>query len=96
MQALVFHAVSHPFERVHHEEATFRLAVVRRCADQQLGSLAAVKRELEHVFHEENEGDHPGRRSLSMGDLVVLGESAWFCAPVGWQQTSLRQECVVD
>lgn len=27
---------------------------------------------------------HAGQRSLSVGDVVVLGETAWVCAEVGW------------
>jgi len=28
-------------------------------------------------------------RSLSVNDVVVIGETAWRCAPFGWQRTTL-------
>lgn len=30
-----------------------------------------------------------GNRSLSVGDVVVIGETAWRCAPFGWDRTTL-------
>lgn len=32
-----------------------------------------------------------GYRSLSVGDVVVVGETAWACAPVGWQRLDTEQ-----
>ncbi len=54
----------------------------------------AVRGALELVFEQLNI-DHPqhpwaqhyrlaGHRSLCVGDIVVLAETAWACAPVGW------------
>ena len=31
------------------------------------------------------------RRSLSVGDVVVIGETAWACAPVGWDALTADQ-----
>jgi hypothetical protein len=58
----------------------------------------ALKRALAHVFEQLNI-DHPsaawaqhyrlaGRRSLSVGDVVVIGETAWAVASVGWDPIS--------
>ena len=54
----------------------------------------AVKAALEHVFEQLNIvppsaawAQHyrlAGRRSLSVGDVVVIGETAWACAARGW------------
>lgn len=43
--------------------------------------------ELFYVFNEEHPEDFYGH-SLSVGDVVVIGETAWFCAPVGWEPCS--------
>ena len=32
-----------------------------------------------------------GHRSLSVGDVVVLAETAWACAPVGWTAISAEE-----
>jgi hypothetical protein len=39
--------------------------------------------------------DRLGLRSLSVGDIVVVGDSAWRCAGVGWEsvgRNSIRYE----
>lgn len=54
----------------------------------------AVRGALEIVFEQLNI-DHPqhawaqhyrlaGHRNLCVGDVIVLAETAWACAPVGW------------
>src|SRR5271156_479646 len=57
-------------------------------------SADQVKVALETVFDQLNidDPDQPwaisfrqaGHRSLSVGDVVVIGETAWACAPSGW------------
>lgn len=58
----------------------------------------AITRTLELVFHQLNVDD-PDRewaqlyrrnrhRSLSVGDVVTLGETAWSVASVGWEPVS--------
>ncbi|KPN46869.1 hypothetical protein [Mycobacterium intracellulare] len=32
-----------------------------------------------------------GYRSLSVGDVVVVGETAWACCPVGWRRLGTEQ-----
>ncbi|GAB4973145.1 hypothetical protein MAHJHV61_39770 [Mycobacterium avium subsp. hominissuis] len=34
-------------------------------------------------------------RSLSVGDVVVLGETAWAVASVGWEQVILKAEQII-
>ncbi len=56
----------------------------------------ATKAALETVFEQLNIGDPTqpwaikyrlaGHRSLSVGDVVALGESAWACAAAGWDR----------
>ena len=56
---------------------------------------------LEHVFEQLNIDDpdqswaqgyrRNGLRSLSVGDVVVLGETAWACAPSGWTHLTADQ-----
>lgn len=56
-------------------------------------------RALETVFHELNidaptqpwarEYRADRNRSLSVGDVVVVGETAWACASAGWNQISI-------
>jgi hypothetical protein len=58
-------------------------------------SVAGV---LERVFMRHNADDRPdGQRvwSLSVGDVVVLGETAWACKPRGWEPCSLDAGSVV-
>jgi hypothetical protein len=61
----------------------------------------AVTAALETVFAQLNI-DHPdqpwalkyrlaGHRSLSVGDVVVIGETAWACAPSGWDLLTADQ-----
>lgn len=55
---------------------------------------------LEQAFHELNVDEPQARwaqdyrrdrnRSLSVGDVVVVGESAYACASVGWQSVTLN------
>lgn len=59
---------------------------------------AAVEAARETVFEQLNidEPDHTwaqyyrlaGHRSLSVGDVVVIGETAWVVAPIGWKPIS--------
>ncbi|UVK59879.1 hypothetical protein SEA_ALEEMILY_139 [Gordonia phage Aleemily] len=35
-----------------------------------------------------------GLRSLSVGDVVVVGETAWACEPLGWKRVHLTAEQV--
>lgn len=58
-------------------------------------STEQIKACLELVFEQLNidEPDQPwalkyrlaGHRSLSVGDVVVIGETAWACASTGWE-----------
>jgi hypothetical protein len=64
-------------------------------------SNETIKAALELVFEQLNidTPDQPWalkyrldrRRSLSVGDVVVIGETAWACAPVGWDALSTDQ-----
>lgn len=61
-----------------------------------------VARLLELVFRQLNVDDPTAqwakdyradrRRSLSVGDVVVIGEVAYACESVGWKQVSLDQQ----
>lgn len=66
----------------------------------------AVRRHLEYVFEQLNIGGDlveatrwteryrvEGNRSLSVGDVVVIGETAWTVASAGWEQV-LTEELV--
>lgn len=58
----------------------------------------SVPETLEAVFLLHNADDRPdGQRvwSLSVGDVVVLGETAWTCERRGWQPCSLDESAVV-
>jgi hypothetical protein len=66
--------------------------------DDHQSANTAVKAALEHVFDQLNI-DEPsaawaqhyrlaGRRSLSVGDVVVIGETAWAVAAAGWDPIS--------
>lgn len=37
-----------------------------------------------------------GTRSLSSGDIVVLGDTAFFCEPIGWTELDFTPEMEVD
>jgi hypothetical protein len=53
---------------------------------------------LEDLFTEFNL-DHPGGfegHSLSVGDIVTVGESSWLCAPIGWAPCSAPVSCVEE
>lgn len=75
--------------------AGFALAV----ADQP--STEQIKASLELVFEQLNidDPDQPwalkyrlaGHRSLSVGDVVVIGETAWACASSGWELLTAEQ-----
>jgi hypothetical protein len=64
-------------------------------------STEQVKAALETVFEQLNidDPDQPwalkyrlaGHRSLSVGDVVVIGETAWACAPSGWELLTAEQ-----
>jgi len=64
-------------------------------------SADQVKGALETVFEQLNipDPDQPwaiayrqaGHRSLSVGDVVVIGETAWACAPSGWDLLTADQ-----
>jgi hypothetical protein len=64
-------------------------------------SADQVKVALETVFDQLNidDPDQPwaicyrqaGHRSLSVGDVVVIGETAWACAPSGWDLLTADQ-----
>ncbi len=67
-------------------------AVLAPAAQQQ-----AIQEALERIFDELNEEPREqwaqdyraaGNRSLSVGDVVVLGETAWVVAPVGYERVS--------
>ncbi|MFB1299600.1 hypothetical protein ACAG24_029270 [Mycobacterium sp. pW049] len=69
--------------------ATFNLAIPTDTRPQQ----TAINAALEHIFDELNceptttwatGWRHAGHRSLSVGDVVVIGETAWAVASVGW------------
>ena len=64
---------------------------------------AAVTAALEEIFCQLNI-DTPtaawalqyrlaGHRSLSVGDVVTLGETAWACAPLGWTPLTAPTTC---
>ncbi|OSC20882.1 hypothetical protein B8W69_28790 [Mycobacterium vulneris] len=79
-----------------HQAARFDLEIL-----DQAPSAAAVPGALEIIFEQLNiaRPQHPwalryrlaGHRSLSVGDVVVLGETAWACASVGWTPISADQ-----
>lgn len=51
----------------------------------------------ETVFHVHNRDDRPDGRdapSLSVGDVVVLGETAWTCASVGFEPVAVAGDDV--
>ena len=60
-----------------------------------------IKAALETVFEQLNIDDPTaiwalkyrlaGQRSLSVGDVVVIGETAWACAPSGWHLITADQ-----
>lgn len=64
-------------------------------------SADQIKATLETVFEQLNidDPDQPwaiayreaGHRSLSVGDVVVIGETAWACAPRGWDLLTANQ-----
>ncbi|KMO69838.1 hypothetical protein [Mycolicibacterium chlorophenolicum] len=64
-------------------------------------STEHVKTALETVFEQLNidDPDQPwaikyrlaAHRSLSVGDVVVIGETAWACAPSGWDLLTAEQ-----
>jgi hypothetical protein len=75
--------------------AGFALTITGQpCAEQ-------VKTALETVFEQLNIDDPDqlwainyrlaGNRSLSVGDVVVTGETAWACAPSGWDLLTADQ-----
>ena len=73
--------------------ATFNLPIPTDTRPQQTAISAA----LEHIFDELNceptttwatGWRHAGHRSLSVGDVVVIGETAWAVASVGWNPVS--------
>ena len=39
---------------------------------------------LEHVFEKENIGEHDGRRSLSVSDVVAINGEPWSVESIGW------------
>lgn len=84
------------------EAAAFTLDVAPRSPDAAMSEPAQRQREailaaLETIFDELNEEPSTqwaqdyraaGNRSLSVGDVVVLGEAAWVVAPVGYERIS--------
>lgn len=69
--------------------ATFNLPIPTGTRPNQTAIAAA----LEHIFDELNceptttwavGWRHAGHRSLSVGDVVAIGETAWAVASVGW------------
>ncbi len=84
------------------EAAAFALDVVPRSPATAMSEPAQHQREaimaaLETIFDELNEEPSTqwaqdyraaGNRSLSVGDVVVLGEAAWVVAPVGYERIS--------
>lgn len=64
-------------------------------------STEHVTTALETVFEQLNidDPDQPwainyrrsGHRSLSVGDVVAIGETAWACAPSGWDLLTAEQ-----
>lgn len=65
------------------------VAVEERLLDEWIGNcLAYAWRQLNHVDGSEWIA---GRRirSLSVGDVVVLGEQAYACDPIGWSPTQI-------
>ena len=73
--------------------ATFNLPIPTDTRPQQTALNAA----LEHIFDELNceptttwatGWRHAGHRSLSVGDVVVIGETAWAVASIGWNPIS--------
>jgi hypothetical protein len=62
------------------------------------GILNQTFRELNIDFPETDWGKdyrHRGMRSLSVGDVVVIGELAYACERVGWKCVSLQAEDVL-
>lgn len=80
------------------QAAAFPLDVAPSDPDSELPQTAqqqeAIMAALERIFDELNEEPSTqwaqdyrtaGNRSLSVGDVVVLGETAWVVAPVGYK-----------
>ena len=65
------------------------VAVEEAILDEWVGNcLAYAWRQMNHVDGSEWIADHK-IRSLSVGDVVVLGEQAYACDPVGWSPTRM-------
>lgn len=64
-------------------------------------SAENIKAALKVVFEQLNIDDpttswaleyrNCGLRSLSVGDVIVIGETAWACAPSGWDLLTAEQ-----
>lgn len=76
------------------QAAAFSLTLAGRDPAQRQKAIMAA---LETIFDELNEEPTQqwatdyraaGNRSLSVGDVVVLGETAWVVAPVGYDRVS--------
>lgn len=60
-----------------------------------------IHRTLEHIFRINNRVDGSAieivpynSRSMCAGDVVVIGETAWFCASVGWEPLTTEEFCM--
>lgn len=62
--------------------------------DSWISDTKLILESLFYTFNMEHPEDY-SHRSLSVGDVVVLGESAYLCAPVGWEEISLTEEMMV-
>ncbi|WP_241011299.1 hypothetical protein [Mycobacterium camsae] len=80
------------------QAASFELEIAEHVLAHELSNAA-----LEVVFEQLNidEPDQDwalryrlaGHRSLSVGDVVVVGETAWLCESVGWNRLTTDELC---
>lgn len=73
--------------------ATFNLPIPTGARPQQTAVHAALERIFDELNCEPTTSwaagwRHAGHRSLSVGDVVVIGETAWAVASIGWNPIS--------
>jgi len=75
-----------------HQAASFELEIIGEHVPAHELSTAALEVVFEQLNIDEPDQDWAlryrlaGHRSLSAGDVVVAGETAWLCESVGWKR----------
>ena len=92
MRAIVYYNESSRFMPAEVGDRLRRVVELMIAADEPEEAADVVFRAMNHVDGSEVEMVPDGERSMSVGDVVLIGDVALACEPFGWRRCAVRNQ----